>query len=96
MNTKLFAGCALLFAGAALSGCAGLNSGASSDLLKQMDVNFAGCERHFTIQAGLGVVMPGAQISGSVDCKGGTGPLVPAADDTTRQKVGGLPTAQRG
>lgn len=82
MNTKLLAGCALLCAGAALSGCAGLNSGASSDLLKQMDVNFAGCERHFTIQAGLGVVMPGAQISGSVDCKGGTVDALPTTVPT--------------
>jgi hypothetical protein len=56
-------------AAVALAGCAGMN-GNSADLLKQLDSNFAGCDRHITFQAGVGVVTPGAQVSGSVDCKG--------------------------
>lgn len=50
-----------------LSGCV---SQGSLDLLKQMDANFANCERHITFQGGIGVITPGAQVSGSVDCKG--------------------------
>jgi len=70
MKTKLLAGCAILCA-AALSGCASLGNAGSSDLLKQIDGNFAGCDRHITFQAGVGIVASGAQVSGSVDCKGG-------------------------
>jgi len=70
MTTKLLAGGVCLCAAAVLSGCASLNGAASSDLLKQIDGNFADCERHITFQAGVGVVAPGAQVSGSVDCKG--------------------------
>lgn len=58
-----------------LGGCAGLNSAGSSDLLKQLDANFATCDRHITFQAGVGVAIPGAQVSGSVDCKGNAPPL---------------------
>lgn len=64
----------LVFAAAcvalSLGGCAGLNSGGSADLLNQLDSNFATCDRHITFQAGVGVAIPGAQVSGSVDCKG--------------------------
>jgi hypothetical protein len=63
----------------ALGGCAGLSSGGSSDLLKQLDSNFATCDRHITFQAGVGVVTPGAAVSGSVDCKGNPNDLPPAA-----------------
>jgi len=76
MLTKLLAGCAFASAALALAGCAGLNAGGSADLLKQIDGNFAGCERHVTFQAAIGVLTPGAQVSGSVDCKGAP---VPAA-----------------
>ena len=82
MKSKLLAGCALLCAATVLSGCATLGTAGSSDLLKQIDANFAGCERHITFQAGLGVVAPGAQVSGSVDCKGSASepqPVVAAA-----------------
>jgi hypothetical protein len=82
MKTKLLVGVALACSGAVLAGCAGLGGG-NSDLLRQLDGNFAGCERHITFQAGLGVVAPGAQVSGSVDCKGvsasGSTPVAPAA-----------------
>lgn len=55
-------------AAAALSACA---AGADrTELLKQLDANFAACERHITFQAGVGVITPGAQVSGSIDCKG--------------------------
>jgi len=77
--TKLLAGFALACAVPGLASCAGLNSGGSADLLKQLDTNFAGCERHLTFQAGVGVVTPGAQLSGSVDCKGVVAPAPPAA-----------------
>ena len=70
MKTKLLAGGAALCAAAALSGCATLGASNSTDLLKQIDANFAGCDRHITFQAGMGVVAPGAQVSGSVDCRG--------------------------
>jgi len=87
MRTTLLAGGAFTCAALGLAGCAGLNSGGSADLLKQLDSNFAGCERHLTFQAGVGVVAPGAQMSGSVDCKGVVAPApiappspVPALD----------------
>lgn len=63
---------AAVTAAVALSGCTSLGQSNSAELLKQIDTNFAQCERHITFQAGVGVVTPGAQISGSVDCKGGT------------------------
>ena len=93
MRNKLLAGGAIACAALAVSGCAGMNSGSSADLLKQLDTNFAGCDRHVTFQAGVGVVTPGAQISGSVDCKGApvavpptSGPAAasPAADHPAR------------
>lgn len=70
MKTKFLGGCAALCAAAALSGCAALGASNPTDLLKQIDANFAGCDRHITFQAGMGVMAPGAQMSGSVDCKG--------------------------
>lgn len=76
MKTKLIGGCAALYAALGLSGCASLSGRGSSDLLKQIDANFSGCDRHITFQAGLGLVAPGAQVSGSVDCKGGPGGAV--------------------
>jgi hypothetical protein len=69
MIPKLLAGCALACAAIALTGCAAMG-GSSSDLLKQLDSNFATCDRHITFQGGVGVVTPGAQMSGSIDCKG--------------------------
>lgn len=68
MKTLLFAGCALLLA--STSACSSLGQQGSADLLKQLDTNFAGCDRHITFQAGVGIVTPGASVSGSVDCKG--------------------------
>lgn len=70
MMTQRLAVCALACAALTLGGCAGLNSAGSSDLLKQLDSNFATCDRHITFQAGVGVAIPGAQVSGSVDCRG--------------------------
>jgi hypothetical protein len=70
MTTKRLAAFASACAALSLGGCAGLNSGGSADLLKQLDANFATCDRHITFQAGVGVAIPGAQVSGSVDCKG--------------------------
>jgi hypothetical protein len=52
------------------AGCSSLGQQGSADLLKQLDQNFAQCDRHITFQAGVGVVTPGAAVSGSVDCKG--------------------------
>lgn len=70
MKKLLIAGAALALA-ASLSGCAGFAANTNqAELLKQLDTNFARCDRHITFQAGVGVVTPGAQISGSVDCKG--------------------------
>ena len=54
-----------------LGGCASLNGSDSSDLLKQLDSNFAACDRHLAFSGAVGVLTPGAQVSGSVDCKGG-------------------------
>lgn len=79
MLSKCLAACALACASLTLGGCAGLNSGGSSDLLKQLDANFATCDRHITFQAGVGITVPGAQVSGSVDCKGNAAPAPPAA-----------------
>ncbi|MGZ6017522.1 MAG: hypothetical protein ACXWKO_02545 [Phenylobacterium sp.] len=79
MLSKRLSAFALACAGLILSGCAGLNSGGSSDLLKQLDANFATCDRHITFQAGVGITVPGAQVSGSVDCKGNAAPIPPAA-----------------
>ena len=70
MTTKHFAVGILTCAALTVAGCAGLNNAGSSDLLKQLDSNFATCDRHITFQAGVGVAIPGAQVSGSVDCKG--------------------------
>lgn len=83
MIPKLLAGCALACAAIALTGCAAMG-GNSSDLLKQLDSNFANCDRHITFQGGVGVVTPGAQVSGSVDCKGVTPDVAgaPAAPST--------------
>jgi hypothetical protein len=69
MKTLLLAG-ALALAAVSVSGCTSLGQQGSADLLKQIDTNFAQCDRHITFQAGVGVVTPGAQVSGSVDCKG--------------------------
>jgi hypothetical protein len=79
MKTKRLSVCALACAALTLGGCAGLNSAGSSDLLKQLDSNFATCDRHITFQAGVGVAIPGAQVSGSVDCKGNAAALPVAA-----------------
>jgi hypothetical protein len=78
MKTKLLAGCAAACAAAALTGCVGMSGGDASDLLKQLDSNFATCDRHITFQGGVGVVAPGAQVSGSVDCKGSETSAAPA------------------
>ena len=78
MKSKLVAGCAALCAAIALAGCASLNRAGSSDLLRQIDANFAGCERHVTFQGSLGAIMPGAQVSGSIDCKASPGVSPPA------------------
>jgi hypothetical protein len=75
MNTKRLTVCVMACAALSLGGCAGLSSGSSSDLLKQLDSNFATCDRHITFQAGVGVAIPGAQVSGSVDCKGNAAPV---------------------
>lgn len=75
MTTKRLSAYALACAALTLGGCAGLSSSSSSsDLLKQLDGNFATCDRHLTFQAGVGVAIPGAQVSGSVDCKGNAAP----------------------
>ena len=79
MTTKRLFASALASAAFTLGGCAGLNSAGSSDLLKQLDSNFATCDRHITFQAGVGVTVPGAQVSGSVDCKGNAVSVPPAA-----------------
>jgi hypothetical protein len=84
MTIKRLAACALACAALTLGGCAGLSSSSSSDLLKQLDGNFATCDRHLTFQAGVGVAIPGAQVSGSVDCKGNAAPLPVAAAPPTR------------
>lgn len=85
MKTILIAGL-VLASPIALSGCAGMGSSASqADLLKQIDSNFAKCERHITFQAGVGVITPGAQVSGSVDCKGDAS--VPASVTLTAPPV---------
>lgn len=78
MKTKLLAGCAAVCAAITLTGCAGMGGGNASDLLKQLDTNFATCDRHITFQGGVGVVAPGAQVSGSVDCKGSVTSTSPA------------------
>jgi hypothetical protein len=72
MKIERLLACALTCAALTLSGCAGLGGGGSSDLLKQLDANFAACDRHIQFQATAGVTIPGAQVSGSVDCKGNT------------------------
>jgi hypothetical protein len=79
MKIKRLSACAVACAALTLGGCAGLGGG-SSDLLKQLDANFAACDRHIQFQATAGVTVPGAQVSGSVDCKGNAvGVPLPAA-----------------
>jgi hypothetical protein len=79
MTIKHLSVCALACVAAALGGCAGLSGSGSADLLKQLDANFATCDRHITFQAGVGVAMPGAAVSGSVDCKGNSNDAPAAA-----------------
>ncbi len=55
-------------AAAALSACSTLTGGSNAvDMLKQLDANYAHCERHITYQAGIGLA-PSAAVSGSVNC----------------------------
>lgn len=68
MKITHFAG--LTLACLSLGACSSLGQQGSADLLKQLDQNFAQCDRHITFQAGVGVITPGAAVSGSVDCKG--------------------------
>lgn len=69
---------AALSACASLGGCA-LNSADATALLKQADTNFQNCDRQINFTAGLGVVTPGAQVTGTINCKAVTGAVaVPA------------------
>jgi hypothetical protein len=67
---RLIVSAALASAAVAMSACSSLGQQGSADLLKQLDQNFAQCDRHITFQAGVGIITPGAAVSGSVDCKG--------------------------
>ena len=53
MKINHLSACALACAALMLGGCAGLGGG-SSDLLKQLDANFATCDRHIQFQATAG------------------------------------------
>ena len=72
MTPKLLAGCANSPAPPSPSAAAPApDGGSSADLLKHLDTNFAGCDRHLTFQAGVGIAAPSAQMNGSIDpCKG--------------------------
>lgn len=53
-----------------LSGCAtGQSPDAAERTIRAFGEAYAHCERHFTYTAGVGIMAPGVQISGSIDCK---------------------------
>lgn len=67
MNPKVFPTAALAAATSVLL-CACQTAGDPGAVLKQLGETYAHCERHITYTAALGVLAPGASISGSVDC----------------------------
>jgi len=62
----------VLLAAVALAGCAGGNG---TEMLDAIGRNYGHCERHITYSAGIGVLSPGAQVSGSINCS----PVTPVA-----------------
>lgn len=60
---------------ASTSLCACQTAGDPGAVLKQLGETYAHCERHITYTAAVGVLTPGASITGSVDCP----PQTPAA-----------------
>ena len=67
MNMRVFPTAAMAAATSVLL-CACQTAGDPGAVLRQLGETYAHCERHITYTAAVGVLVPGASISGSVDC----------------------------
>lgn len=57
----------------ALSGCGTMSGSDAAAVLEQLGKNYGHCERHLSYSAGIGIISPGATLSGSISCP----PLLP-------------------